>query len=116
MRRQAEGLDIEVEYEDTAHIHEPSSISSRSTPEYAAIAEAMGDTWPELDVVPGIFPAATDSRHYCSIADNVYRFQPVHLGSMGLRALHSAGESVPVEDYLRGIDFYARYLKRVCGG
>ncbi len=108
-------LDVSVEYEDTNHIHEPSTVSSASTPEYRAIVDAMEIVWPGTPVVPGIFPAATDSRHYCSIADDVYRFQPVHLGPDGLSALHSSGESVSVEDYMGAIRFYSEYIERVCG-
>ncbi|MBN2587309.1 MAG: M20/M25/M40 family metallo-hydrolase, partial [Candidatus Fermentibacteraceae bacterium] len=108
-------MGVEVECEDTNHVHEPSAVSSAATPEYRAIEDAMEKVWPGIPVVPGIFPAATDSRHYCSIADDVYRFQPVHLGTDGLSALHSSGESVSVEDYMGSIRFYSEYIERICG-
>lgn len=107
-------LDITVEFEDDRHIHQPSDISSAATPEYRAIKDALEETWPGTPVVPGVFPAATDSRHYCSLADNVYRFQPVHLGPRGLSSLHSRGESVSTEDYCRAVTFYREYVRRVC--
>jgi carboxypeptidase PM20D1 len=107
-------LGVSVDYEDMNHIHEPSAISSSDTPEYRAIVQSLNEVRPGLPVLPGIFPAATDSRHYCRLADNVYRFQPVHLGTDGIAALHSAGESVSVTDYIGSIRFYGEYMRRVC--
>lgn len=115
VRALVEDLGVEVEYEDTGHIHEPSAVSTCDSPEYRAIVDAMGEVMPGLQVLPGIFPAATDSRHYCRIADSVYRFQPVHLGPRGLSVLHSAGESVSVEDYGSSVEFYGSYIGKVCG-
>ena len=111
--RVAEPLGVDVQYEDKNQIHEPSGIASMDTDEYGAIQAAVREIWPDIPVVPGIFPAATDSRHYCRIADNIYRFEPVHLGKDGLGALHSEGESISVEDYLNAISFYTAYVRSV---
>ncbi|MCK5064593.1 MAG: M20/M25/M40 family metallo-hydrolase [Candidatus Fermentibacteraceae bacterium] len=109
-------LGIEVEFEDIRHIFEPSAEASMETDDYRSICEAVEEIWPGLAVVPGIFPAATDSRHYGRIADNVYRFVPAHLGKCGLSVLHSEGESVSVEDYLDAVEFYTLYIRKMCGG
>ena len=112
----AEPLGIEVEFEDIRKIFEPSSEASTETDDYRSICEAVEEIWPGLTVVTGIFPAATDSRHYGRIADNVYRFVPAHLGENGLGVLHSDGESVSVEDYLDAVEFYTLYIRKMCGG
>lgn len=109
-------LGIEVEFEDIRHIFEPSAEASMETDDYRSICEAVEEIRPGLAVVPGIFPAATDSRHYGQIADNVYRFVPAHLGKKGLSVLHSEGESVTVEDYLDAVEFYTLYIRKMCGG
>jgi len=109
----AEPLGVDVRYEDTNQIHEPSGISSMDTEDYRAIQAAIWKICPDIPVVPGIFPAATDSRHYGRMADNVYRFEPVHLGPDGLGALHSDGESITFEDYLNAVSFYTAYLRSV---
>lgn len=109
-------LGIEVEFEDIRKVFEPSSEASTETDDYRSICEAVEEIWPGLAVAPGIFPAATDSRHYGQIADNVYRFVPAHLGENGLSVLHSEGESVSVEDYLNAVEFYTLYIRKMCGG
>ncbi len=112
----ADPLGIDVSFEDTNQIHEPSSISSMEAMEFGAMESVVSEIWPDVPVVPGIFPAATDSRHYCEIADNVYRFEPVHLGEKGLGALHSDCESLAVEDYINAVGFYSAYIRRVSTG
>ena len=108
-------LGVEVEFEDIRKVFEPSSEASTETDDYRSICEAVEQIWPGLTVAPGIFPAATDSRHYGQIADNVYRFVPAHLGERGLGVLHSEGESVSVEDYVNAVEFYTIYIKKMCG-
>jgi carboxypeptidase PM20D1 len=109
----AEPYGVDVRYDDVNQIHEPSDIASMDTEEFRAISAMARKLWPDTPAVSGIFPAATDSRHYSSIADNVYRFEPVHLGKNGIGALHSAGESITVKDYLNAISFYAGYIRSV---
>lgn len=109
----AKPFGVDVRYENTSQIHEPSGIAAMKTDEYDAILAAVQHIWPGIPIVPGIFPAATDSRHYCRIADNIYRFEPVHLGEDGLGALHSEGESISVDDYLNAIRFYTAYVRSV---
>jgi len=111
VRKIAEPYGVDVKYEDTDQIYEPSAIASADTEEFRILGATAREIWPDIPVVPGIFPAATDSRHYGRIADNIYRFEPVHLGKNGIGVLHSAGESITVKDYLDAIKFYTMYIK-----
>jgi len=111
VRSVVEPLGVKVEYEDLKHVFEPSPISSMDTVEYSALAMAIGSVWPGMTIAPGIFPAATDSRHYESISGSVYRFVPVHLGERGLGSLHSIDESISIEDYHSAVAFYTEYIR-----
>ena len=111
VRKTAEPYGVDVKYEDTNQIYEPSVIASADTEEFRIIGATVREIWPDTPVVPGIFPAATDSRHYGRIADNIYRFEPVHLGRNGIGVLHSTGESIAVKDYLNAIEFYTMYVR-----
>ena len=115
VRDLVEPLGVRVGYEDPRHVFEPSPVSSTDTPEYRSLTSAIRSVWPGMTVSPGIFPAATDSRHYQSMADSVYRFVPVHLGRSGLGALHSEDESVSVEDYFSAVAFYTQYIRSITG-
>jgi len=111
VRDTVESLGVKVEYEDPRHVFEPSPISPMDTGDYNALAMTIGSVWPGMTTAPGIFPAATDSRHYESISGSVYRFVPVHLGVRGLGALHSINESISIEDYHRAVAFYTEYIR-----
>lgn len=106
-------IDVTVELLQNPSVSEPSELSDTDSSDYRSLAGAvssvLGDSFP---VVPGVFSAATDSRRYCSVARDVYRFMPVRLGKKGIGALHSTNESISVEDYLNCVRFYAQYITR----
>lgn len=106
---------VGVELIDNASVSEPSIISSTKTKDFAALQTAISLTLSDnIKQQCGIFPAATDSRRYKEIADNVYRFMPVSLGSRGISSLHSIDESISITDYLNCVEFYARYITELC--
>lgn len=104
---------VRAELLDNPSVSEPSGIADTDTSDFRdlqdSIATVLGCSIPGAT---GIFPAATDSRRYGRIADNTYRFLPVHLGGKGIGALHSIDESIAVEDYLNCVRFYAEYIRR----
>ncbi len=110
-------LGISVELLDNTSVSEPSIISSTITEDYRALkASIQHNMLPGTGFRCGVFPAATDSRRYCMIAQNVYRFLPVHLSQRGIGALHSVDESIAVSDYIRCVKFYAEYISRLSSG
>jgi len=115
VRKCLEGLPAKAELVRDASLSEPSGISPASGFLWDALEESIRHSFPGLDVYPGIFPAATDSRRYSRICDAVYRFVPARLGSRGMGVLHSVDESVSVDDYLAAVGFYRALVRRVCG-
>jgi len=115
VRKCLEGLPVKAELVRDASLSEPSDISPASGSLWDALEESIRHSFPGLDVYPGIFPAATDSRRYSRICDAVYRFVPARLGPRGMGTLHSVDESVSVGDYLGAVDFYRALVRRVCG-
>lgn len=66
-----------------------------------------------LLVVPYLVGGMTDSRHYNELAGGrVYRFCPHRYTSRDIKRVHGVDERIAVDDYLRGIGFYARFLER----
>lgn len=50
--------------------------------------------------------AASDSRHFCRIADNVYRFSGFAFSREHLNMIHSRDERIPVAVLTQGYRFY----------
>ena len=110
-----ENIGVEFTVLDNGSLAEPSGVSSVDSPVFQTISRSLAGLYPEAIVTPGIFIAATDSRRYEVLTRDVYRILPVRLGGKGMGMLHSSGESVAVEDYLRCIRFYAEVLENTCG-
>ncbi len=106
LRETLEPAGVEVKLLKNESLSEPSAVSSVECREYHAVREAAGKFSGGLPVLPSIFAAATDSRHYSKISRQVYRFLPVNLDQRGVGMLHSTGESVSIRDYLRCVGFY----------
>ncbi len=109
-----QGLPVNSELVRDASLSEPSRVSPDSGGFWEAVEGSIRESFPGLDVFPGIFPAATDSRRYGRICDHVYRFVPASLGRRGMGLLHSVDESVAVDDYLAAVGFYRGLVERVC--
>jgi carboxypeptidase PM20D1 len=92
--------------------HDASPSSSTASEAYALLAETISATFPGTIVTPYIMMAASDSRHYCAICDNVLRFSPIQLGREELRSIHGNDEQIRIEKFGGIIEFYLALIGR----
>lgn len=90
---------------------EPSPISDHNTKSYEYIKNVVAQVYPGVSVAPYVMNAATDSRHFASICKEVYRFAGFVFSDEQRESIHSADEFMPVDAYLKGIDFYTAFLR-----
>jgi carboxypeptidase PM20D1 len=94
--------------------HTPASPVSRTDSEaYRVVAQSLRELQPGVVVAPGLLVGATDSRHYAAVADNIFRFSPVHAATADLARFHGTNERISVANYVEMIQFYERLLRRV---
>lgn len=91
---------------------EPISVADGNSAGYRAIAETIAEIFPAALVAPSLVLAATDSRHFIDIADNVYRFLPVKLAPDQLGGMHGTNERIATEAYADLIRFYVALIQR----
>jgi carboxypeptidase PM20D1 len=72
--------------------------------------------FPDAVVVPVVTPGATDSRHFAAVADEIFRFIPVHLTAGDLASMHGVNERISVQALTRAYEFYYSYLMAVGRG
>ena len=90
--------------------NEPPPESPSHGPAYNTVASAIQAVWPEVPILPYLVTATTDSRHYASISDAVYRFLPVELDADLLAGIHGVNERVSVASIDRAVEFYKHLL------
>ena len=103
--------------DDTVEIYalyatEPSPTSPIDSEAYRRVADAVADTWPGTVVTPYLMMQCSDSRHYATLAENVYRFSSLDLTGEERRTIHGHNERVRVEAVHRSVAFYLRLLKK----
>ncbi len=91
-------LDVDVTIRDKAGNVDPVQASPSDGPGYAMLANAIRRQIPESVVAPGLFIAASDSRHLVTVSDAIYRFTPVRMRPEDLGRVHGTNERVRVED------------------
>ena len=63
-----------------------------------------------LMAMPLVLLAATDSRHFVDISDQIFKFSPVRARSEDLARFHGTNERISVDNLAELIRFYHRLL------
>ncbi|MFF1877653.1 M20/M25/M40 family metallo-hydrolase [Leifsonia sp. NPDC058230] len=90
---------------------EPSPVSPTSGPEWHAVADSISAVHPGAVVTPYVMLGASDSRHFTTISDAVYRFTPFEMSGEERGTLHARNERIHVRTWLSGIAFYESLLR-----
>ena len=93
----------------------PSNVSNINSPGFASLQQAIMDVMRNVYVAPYLVFGATDSRHYSSITDQVYRFAPLRISTEDMSRMHGTGERVSIDSYLNSIRFYSHYIRMNTG-
>ncbi|MGM5001450.1 M20 family peptidase [Tardiphaga sp. 538_B7_N1_4] len=90
---------------------DPPPVTGTASASYRALNQTIREIFPGALVAPGLMVAATDSRHYTDVTDNIFRFSPVRATSEDLKRFHGTNERLSVANYADMIRFYRRLIE-----
>jgi carboxypeptidase PM20D1 len=90
---------------------EPSPVSPTASSSYDLINRTMRSIFPDVLVAPGLMIAATDSRHFTSASDHIYRFSPVRAKPEDLARFHGTNERIATGNLAELVRFYHQLLR-----
>jgi carboxypeptidase PM20D1 len=94
---------------------DPPPVTGAGSPSYRTLNRTIREIFPDVIVAPGLMVAATDSRHYADIADNIFRFSPVRATAEDLKRFHGTNERLSIANYGDMIRFYRRLIENAAG-
>ena len=92
--------------------NDPSPISPTSGEPWERLSAAIRQTYPGVLVAPYLMLACSDSRHYCRICPNVYRFSGMPLSKEQRGMIHNRNERIPLSLIPDTVAFFGRVLER----
>jgi len=90
---------------------EPSVISDVESPIFRLIQRTIHQIFPDVVVTPWLVVAATDSRYYTELTDNVYRFTPIRIRPEDASRFHGIDERISISDYENCVRFLIQLIK-----
>jgi carboxypeptidase PM20D1 len=93
------------------HGTDPCSISRTEGYGWDKLTHAISETWPNAEVSPYLMFAASDSRHYSAISENVYRFSTMELTKEERAGIHGHDEHIPLAKIVKTVQFYVRLMR-----
>lgn len=89
---------------------EASRVSDIRAEPYERLRRSIWETFDEIPIAPSMFLAATDSRHFHGLTENIYRFRAIRVRPEDRDRLHGTNERLSVENYAEMIQFQIRLL------
>jgi carboxypeptidase PM20D1 len=90
---------------------EPSAVSDPQSVPFHQLHRAIKEVAPGVIVAPALLVAATDSRHYALLSQNIFRFLPITLRPADARRFHGLNERISISDYERCVRFFVQLLR-----
>ncbi|GAA4363010.1 M20/M25/M40 family metallo-hydrolase [Paeniglutamicibacter cryotolerans] len=96
---------------DVLSASEPSPVSPHDCDQFRLLEACLATSHPAAVPVPYIMLAATDSRRFTGISENVYRFAPLGMDNSERAGIHGTNESVLVSELGNAVAFYTRLIR-----
>ena len=73
--------------------------------------KTLKQQFPKIYVAPALFIAATDSRHYRHLTENIYRFTPYWMQADDRERIHGINERISLKNYKNYVEFFMKCIE-----
>jgi len=88
-----------------------SRVSDWHSAGFEAIERSIREVYGDVVVTPGLMIAGSDTRHYGTVADNSFRFNPMVVTPDDLEGFHGTNEKIGVANLGQGVRTYMRIIR-----
>lgn len=92
---------------------EASPLSPTGSEGWKQLKNAIQETWNDVIVSPYLMLAASDSRHFCEISENVLRFSAMPLSSEERGLIHGNDERIQIKNLVSTVRFYENLIRKL---
>lgn len=104
VRNEINNPKIEIEM---LHGSEPSRIAATNSDAYAQMAATTREIYgKDIIMTPIIMSAATDSRFFAGVANNVYKYSPLVMDNSDMTRFHGTNERYAIKHYMELVEYY----------
>ena len=100
-----------VDVRASSEMRDASKVSDLHDDNGKFVVAAIRDSFNGIPVAPVVSTAATDSRRYLPIADDVFRLDPFHMGPDDMSRVHGTNERLAIGDIGPAVAFYMRLMQ-----
>ncbi len=91
---------------------EAAAPASSDGPAFALARDAISSVLPDVVVIPGLVPGATDSRHFAGLVDEILRFVPQRVSMELIGGAHGRDERTAVEPLAQSVAIAVEMVRR----
>jgi len=85
---------------------EASPVSSIDHDAFRTLVECVKVIFPHATPAPGLFVAASDSKHFWGLASQIYRFNPIALTAEETSMFHGFNERISIEGHATSVAWF----------
>lgn len=100
---------VEVEAINTLEVR---PFAKTGTSAWQRLQESILQIWPDVKVAPYLMLAATDSRHFTRISENVLRFSAMELSREERKSIHGHDERIPLDKIETTVRFFSCLMQK----
>ena len=104
-----------IEVKALSNSSDPSPVVPTKAPAYQLLNLTIREIFPGTLVAPGLMIAATDSRRFVPVSDQILKFSPVRAKKEDMPRFHGTNERISETNLVEMVRFYHRFLSQTAG-